>query len=388
MTVTQATLDVNSLEVCEARLSCIHFVPLLGLLRSRTAAAIKHQFLLKDTEFAKEYDVLPKDDHTDLPWSGGYGNLFWKRYVPNRRADQLWRGLVPLKFDLSSIIGSVGLSDGTVDASVFLYPWGMGILIDVLLKASHPLTSTVDRLQDIRNRPAIDWNIGTEAGQASPAGLASKIRDVLLPIIYGDGFSADDFGEQFTVATITDAAEVDWNDPIPEGGALHRVLEGLTGWKAKWQSIQPNAGSLQSCRIASASAPAGHIVYGKSRSRTVWFPGSFRTVSNYPNTLSCYHQNLSMATLHTEALCVLAEDAAAPLTAGGSLLNASATYRSCARLAAGLLGRLHGRKSDESVSDKPPTYRSGSVRAQIQLHRDAINKIRGGLLANGTPLDA
>ena len=141
-------------------------------------------------------------------------------------------------------------------------------------------------------------------------------------------------------------------------------------------------------KMPSASAPAGHIVYGKSRSRAVWFPANFRSVADYPETLRCYHQNLSMATLHTEALCVLAQDAASQLSVQASLADFSVTYRNCARLAAGLLGRLHGRKSDESVGTKPSTYRSGSVRTQILLYKDEIDKLRLALLAPGTPLDA
>jgi len=95
-----------------------------------------------------------------------------------------------------------------------------------------------------------------------------------------------------------------------------------------------------------------------------------------------------MAALHTEALCVLAQDASGQLSAQGALAEFSLTYCNCAMLAAGLLGRLHGRKSDESTPAKPLTYRSGSVRRQILSHKDEINLLRTTVLAGGTALDA
>ena len=85
---------------------------------------------------------------------------------------------------------------------------------------------------------------------------------------------------------------------------------------------------------------------------------------------------------------MLAQDAAAQLSTRGSLSGFSVTYRNCAQLAAGLLGRLHGRKADESPGKKPLTYRSGSVRSQILNYKDDVSQLRVSLLAGGTALDA
>ncbi len=389
MIVMQNTLDVNNFELREARLSCIHFVPMLALLQARNPPEIACKFLLDDVSYTNAYGQAIKGVAPwQLPWRDGYAKLFWRRYAPNSSLDELRRALVPIEFNLSSAISFLKLADGKVDARAFVYPWGIGILIDISFNRSLPLAKAVDRLIEIRNRSSVAWKIGSSSGAASPAGVASEIQKCLIPTLYGADINTEGLGEQFSIATVVDAADIVVTDPIPENGSLHQVLEGLVGWKSKWGLIQPEANSLVKFKMPSASAPAGHIVYGKSRSRAVWFPANFRSVADYPETLCCYHQNLSMATLHTEALCVLAQDAASQLSVQASLADFSVTYRNCARLAAGLLGRLHGRKSDESVGTKPSTYRSGSVRTQILLYKDEIDKLRLALLAPGTPLDA
>ncbi|MGH9606411.1 MAG: hypothetical protein ACRD3N_12025 [Terracidiphilus sp.] len=389
MILTQSMLDVNTIELREARLCCMHFMPALALLQSRNPPAIPCSFLLDDVSFVNEYVAAIRNERfSRLPWRDGYAKLFWNRYIPDTTPGGLRRALVPIEFDFGSVVASLALSDGKVDARAFLYPWGMGILIDITFKLTLALDLAVSRLIEIRNHSNIAWKMGSDAGTASPAVLASEIRRHLAPVIYGADVEMENAGEQFSVATVIDASDQTVTDPIPENGPVHYALEGLTGWKPKWKIIQPETNALVTCRIPGASAPLGHILYGKSRSRAVWFPANFRSVADYPDTLSCYHQNLSTASLHTEALCALAQDAAAQLATRGSLADFSVTYRNCAQLAAGLLGRLHGRKSDESMGMKPPTYRSGSVRAQILNYRDDVNRVRLALLAGGTTLDA
>jgi hypothetical protein len=389
MIVTPSTIDLNTFQVRQARVSCLRFLPLREPLRARTPPDIVCPFLLDDVAFTNQYAEAAKGaSGFRLPWGGGYAQLFWDRYVPSEKPDELWRALVPVEFDLSPVMTSLQLADGKVSAKAFLYPWGIGFLIDVAVEHTLPLAATVDRLIEIHNRPSISWNTGTETGKASPSELASEIQKRVLPLLYGKGIEPEELGEETSIATIVDADNINVTEAIAEGGPLHYVLAGLAGWKAKWKVIQPAPGSLEDCRIASASAPAGHILYGKGRSRAIWFPADFSSASDYPDTLNCYHRNLSMATLHTEALCVLAQDAAAQLALRGSLVDVSIAYYNCARLAAGLLGRLHGRKSDDSPVAKPTTYRSGSVRAQIRIHKDEIDRLRLALLAGGTPLDS
>jgi hypothetical protein len=63
-----------------------------------------------------------------------------------------------------------------------------------------------------------------------------------------------------------------------------------------------------------------------------------------------------------------------------------AMYRECARLTAGILGRLHGKKKDDDIGEKPDIYRSGSIRTQVQLSKNDINDVRAEFKM--LPLDA
>src|SRR5260370_32695128 len=145
-------------------------------------------------------------------------------------------------------------------------PGGFEFGINFSFKRALPLVLEVNRLAEIRNRPSIIWKIGADSGAASPAGVASEIKERLIQIIYGKNIDPGVLSEQFSIATIIDAADIVVTDPILESGPLHYALEGLTGWKPKWKIIQPEQKSLETCKIPSASAPAGHILYGKSRS--------------------------------------------------------------------------------------------------------------------------
>lgn len=389
MIMNQATLDVNQYELYEVRLSCIYFMPALGPLRTRNVPAIPCAFLLDDGGFTGEY-ARSATETARFPWLNQYARLFWKLYAPQMQPDDLRRALAPIEYDLSSIVSSLTLEGGAAVAKALLYPWGVGMLIDITMKPAMglALNAAVDRLIAIRNRANIAWKMGTDSGMASPGGVAAEIWKRLAPALYGASAPQEPAGEQFSIVTVVDATDLVVTDAIPAGGPIHHALEGMTGWKQQWKNIQPDANSLTTYRIPSATAPVGHILYGKTRTRAVWFPGNFRRVAAYGDTLACFHQNLSTATLHTEALCVLIDDAAAQLTAHGSLIDCSLAYRNCTQLAAGLLGRLHGKKTDETKGTKPATYRSGSVRAQILDHKDNVNQVRIAVLASKTALDA
>lgn len=391
----QTGVQVNPVTLHEARMSFIHFMPALAAYRSVTPPTTPCKFLFSEKNLLAEYALALKQQGgaSRAPWfaapgEDGYGKLFWRNYFSDKSPAGMRRALVPIDYDLGAVVSSLTLPDSKVAARAYLYPWGIGVLLDLTLQGPWPLNKAVDLMLDIRNRSRISWKMGSDSGMATPEELAGEIRKRLEGVLYGNGVQHEDGGEQLSIVTVTDGENVAATDAIVEGDPIHRALEGLTGWNRLWESIVPKAGSLKDCQIASRSAPAGHSLYGKDRTRAVWFPGDFRSVADYPFTLSCYHQNLSAATLQTEAMCVLVQDAAAVLRRAGSLAQAFSGYRDSAKIAAGVLGRLHGRKSDDAKGTKPPTYRSGSLRAQILNYKDDVNLLRTSLLNPPTPLDA
>jgi hypothetical protein len=385
--MNQTSPQVNPITVKELRMSFLHFMPAMALLQSRKPPDIPFPFLVNDVDFQEEYaKALAGGTALRTPWRDGYGKLFWFRYLPTRNPYEMWRALVPLDYDLAPQVTSLVLGDGSVAVGAYLYPWGIGMIVDVTLQGPLLLNDAVNRALEIRSKAKIQWKFDTKSGSSSPTGLAAAIRERLGTAVYGDKVAPAELSELFSVVTVTDAAGVVSTDPIAENGPIHCALEGLAGWNPHWATITPT--SLPAGKISARQAPAGHILYGKRRGRAVWFPGDFRNVAAYADTLSCYHQNLSMCSLQTESLCQLAQDAATELRNKGSLDAFSTTYRDCAQLAAGILGRLHGKKTDESASQKPKIYRSGSVRTQIQMYKDDVNLLRHAIPTINSELDA
>ena len=394
--INQPGSQVNAVNVSEVRMSFIHFMPALALLHSLSPPTTPCPFLASDVDFQNEYERALANEignapagstSSRTPWWNGYGKLFWARNVPNRNSYDMGRALVPIDYNLAPYVTNLTLANGTVTLSAYLYPWGIGVLVDVTLVGSWPLNDAVNLIVDIHNSPKIQWTFDNASGTASPAGLAAALRTRLGAVIYGGNVAQETAGDQFSIVTVIEAANVLATDPIVENGPIHYAIEGMTGWKRNWHEIPPKPNSLVESRISSSSAPIGHIMYGKGRrARAVWFPADFRPAVGYPDTLSCYHQNLSVASLHTEALCVLAQDAAAQLQSQGSLAAFSVAYRNYAQLAAGILGRLHGKKTDDS-SVRKPLYRSGSIRSQILIYKDEVNQLRLAIPSINSPLD-
>lgn len=397
--VGQTGAQVNPIQVTEMRLSVIRFMPALGLLHSLDTTKMPCTFLSGDVDFQNQYEVALENESLGAsnssttvrtPWWCGYGRLFWIRTVPDRNPYAMGRAIVPFDYNLTPYVKSLTLTDGTADVTAYLFPWGIGILVDAKLVGAWALKDAVNLLVDFHNSPRIQWTFDNANGKASPAGMAAAVCTRMWPLIYGDAISQEPAGDEFSIATVIEAAGVKATDPIAENGPIHYALEGMVGWKRKWYEIPPKANSLVSSRISSASAPVGDIVYGKTRSRAIWFPGEFRPAVGYPDTLPCYHQNLSIASLYTEALCVLAQDAASQLRSQGSLSAYSAGYRTYAQLAAGILGRMHGKRTDDSDPDaekKVRVYRSGSIRSQILTSKDDVNLLRLGIPSINKPLD-
>jgi hypothetical protein len=374
--MNQTTPQVNSITLNELRMSFIQFMPALALLHAKKPPQIACPFLLNDVDFQTELSkALAGGTTFRTPWRDGYGKLFWFRYLPKSRSPyEMWRALVPLDYDLAPYISSLTLNDCIVAVGAYLYPWGMGTIVDVTLQKPLDLYAAVRRALEIKTKARIEWKFDTKSGTSSPTGLADALRERLGTVLYNETLAPENPSELFSVVTVTDATGVTPTDPIVETKEIHRSLEALAGWNQSWEYMDLKP--LADGKISTRQLAAGAMLYGRSRGRVGWFPDNFRSVASYPDRLSCYHQNLTMCSLHVESLCALAQDAAAELRNNGSLASFSDNYRRCAQLAAGRLGKLHGKKTDETKEAKPQTYRSGSIRAQIQLYKDDINRLR------------
>jgi len=373
--MNQAAPEVNSIIVNNIRLSLIQFLPAMGLLKARQSAAVPFSFLFSGAEFRRKFtEALNAGTSLRPPWRDSYGKLFWARYLPAelRTEYQAWRALVPLDYDFVHKDSGPPLKDCQAQVRTYLYPWGIGLIVDFGCKGPMPLFDAVDRAFE---------------AQRKARGMLQSILKGVRADAYADA-SKETAGNVFSIVTIVDATGVSPEVEIDPKGPIARAIEGLAGWNPSWRNMQLE--DLEKGAITIRQSPAGHMLYGKERGRVVWFPDNFRSTDpfRYRGTLACYHQNLTVASLHAESLCQIAQDAAAELNKTNALAPFSATYVETARLSGGLLGRLHGRRDGVTDKKKPETYRSGSVRTQILVYKDDVNTVRNKLVIPPSALDA
>jgi hypothetical protein len=374
--MNQPAVQVNTISVNEIRVSLIQFVPAAALLRTLPVRAIPFSFLLSAADYQTKFEnAVPDGGDLRPPWRDAYGKLFWARYLPktDRSALTAFRALVPFDYDLQQQDLAQPTNNCEVQVRAFLYPWGIGLLVDFACHGSLALLDAVARAFEVRRK--------------AESGILPALRGSLHTSLYGANIPLENPAPLFSVVTVTDGAGVVAENPIDPKSDVPRALQALAGWNPQWRTM--GLDDLAKGAINIRQSPPAHMLYGKDSGRVVWFPGQFRSTPpapRYPHTLSCYHQNLTIATLHAESLSRMAIDAATLLSQNNSLAKVSYTYTQCARFAAGLLGRLHG-KAEGAQGDKPETFRSGSVRTQIQVHRVAVDAVRMELLTPPTKLD-
>lgn len=344
------------MKITDMRFSFIQVECLAEPLHALKPPKIPFDFLLSGPRYEQEFaDAIKGGGKCAPPWRGGYGRLFWKRYIQKKPAStkELWRAMVPLYYEPNDIVRADWLN-GKVTLRAYLYPWSIGFIVDITAAGSLTIKEAVQLGLQAQQLNKYKIAIGGGQQEASLPGLVETLLTAIRSNVYGPGITGQT-GEMFSIVTVLDAEEVDDKEPLAEGSLLHHALEGLVNWNVHWETTPPK--NINERKIETKQSPPSHVLYGGRRGRVVWFPASFRRNPLYANTLTCYHQNLTVASLQTESLCRLAKDTADRLALSPSFANASVAYQTCAKLAAGLLGRLYGGTLD--------TYRSHSLRDQV-----------------------
>jgi hypothetical protein len=215
----------------------------------------------------------------------------------------------------------------------------------------------MERAFDARKNGAytLTWKNGAVenlALEALTARLFQYVRELMLGANANPGARA---ANPFTIATVTRGDGVDENASLAPEGEIHRVLHGLCRWSETWQN-DAGLDSPEKANLLKGAHPNGHLLYASKNGRAVWFPEHFKSADKKPHRLGCYHRNLTLLSLQTEALIQSVKPA------GDAL----------AKPAAWLLGRLYGGKA---------TYKSASARAQIDAdnQRAMIEQVRAHL---------
>ena len=347
----------------QVRLSFIQFESLADHLAPLSPPAIKYGFLLNEALYQKQ--ILFLSGQMGL---GDYASWFWFYYLKKKLAssakpNEAWHGLLPFRTAEETLVATAGL-DGTASASAYLYPWGIGLVLEIEAKGAWELNDAVDFVLGARRTGK--YQRKTDATPRSLGNMMGALIEDVRKTVYGPDIPAGQTSEVFSIVTVVDAEQGDLAQPIPEKQALHRALDALTTWSPTWKANTLN--DLSASLIETKRAPAAHALYGGKRGRVVWFPALFGSASA---SLGNYHMNLTMATLQVESLCQLAIHASGQFEAGTNLGACSVTYGDCVRLAAGALGRLYGGTD---------TYRTNSVHVQIgRSYLEPVNRIRAAV---------
>jgi hypothetical protein len=337
------------------------------------------------------------------PWPKPAGQLFWARYLESSSLDNLsggqaWRALVPLraKFPCAVTPGQ-WLANVPVPVEVtalpeaFIYPHGVAFVLTFVARVLRtnppgPGLSLFDAVElafkirldrfgvawkgDAGLFSAVQWPAG--AGEMKLQELADKALAAVRTAAYGPAAPGSaPVIDPFTICTVVRGSGVDPAQPVDDD--TRRALEAVTGWSLDWRTDP--LPDLATRRIETKTA-LPNVLYGRRKARAVWFPKRF-TDPNEPPSISCYHRNLTFASLQIESLSGLAAATVAELLSNSQL---DSGLRDCARQAGGALARLYSGGGPQKKS-----YRSMSPRVQIEQNGFVadINRVRQDLSVGG-----
>jgi hypothetical protein len=326
-------------------------------------------FLGMPGQFAKKFGELKaggSSPELGLPWQKRRGHHFWKYYFAGRHAGDIagndaWKSRVPLrnKTAVKIVMEPPKPEDpqgAKVTFEIFYTPQGLGLVANAYYKGEDTLAEDIVQLAHaVRYRYRFRTDAGHGGGGMSLESAADHALATARKPAFGDAEAFSGHNQPFTIATFvhgqTDTPEV------AEGSAVHRVLEALTGWNQDWPKMPLDNASLASARLAIHRQSNNDILYGRANGRAIWLPREFsRPHPADPPRLSCYHRNLTLASLQAMSLGERVD-----LVAGrhqrGETVPPLLLQR--AREAAYVLDRL-------GTGDPKATYRTMSVDAQIK----------------------
>jgi hypothetical protein len=359
------------MKINEMRLSLVEVESHADQLRSFAPLSIPFRFVLDSGLYQEEFTrALNEQGFARAPWGSGYGRRFWTCY--NEKSSptpkDLWESLVPFQLAAEAKVTAPGLK-GSARARAYLYPWGIAAMLDLGIREPIDIEQAVTHSISIRRNDQMEMTFNATIEKGSASALLTAVRHDVRELAYGPGTAEGTCTDRFSIVTVLDGEGAPTDQAVTENSALHKQLNGFARGIPNWKTVPPDP--LAGNAIATRPASPGSILFGTRRGRAVWFPESFTSAGpDFKNSLRCYHQNLTMATLHTEALCVLGKNAAAWLAAGTAHIAWPVNYDRCARNAAGLLGRLNGGR-------KAGTYGSRSMQHQIKKTYEAdVNTLR------------
>lgn len=305
----------------------------------------------------------------ERPWRVPPGQPFWSHYLDARQLPAVkpamaWRALVPFRKQLP-LRGRASWWEFRMVFHGFFYPHGIALVIDVSSRAGLGLEETVGRAMELRTGRELDVQIPEGVKKGSLAEIANDVLGQLGTLFLGRAPQFEQVSEEpFTVFTPVEASDGDADLRPFDDLELHKALEGVTSWNVHWKNTNPTPQKQAALPIP--PAPDNHVLYGTRRGRAVWFPHDFAPTKNKVRNLSVFHRDLVLTSMQVDSLSGLLKATSEYQSRGEKL---QIVHRDCARVAAGLVGRLYGQVAPfESSSPRYQMNQNGYV--------DVANRLR------------
>jgi hypothetical protein len=355
---------VPTIQIQELRVTLIWVETNLALLANVPPRGAPWLFLGRPIQYARKFDdvrggkLLPSV--LTLPWDKAESTSFWTYYSEGRlgsiKGATAWNLLVPLRRKLEPV-PVVPKGWGRFHCDGFFYPHGLGLTVTAVRTAPAGASLTLDEAVAaafaVREQPfEVQW-----PGQGAVPRILDRFALENLAALRQTAFGPNAAeGDRpmlpFTIVTVIRGVGSDQSADPATDADLAKALWGLASWDKDYHKVrQPD---LNSGLIHIRTSPPNHILYGRKRSRVVWFPTKFADSAPSKPSLSCYHRNLSFNSLQIESLGGLIAATAAQMRTNLKLV---AWSQSAAALnASKVLARAYGGKG---------TYASWSSHVQI-----------------------
>jgi hypothetical protein len=358
-----------TVEVSQFRLSMIWTEAFPFVLDGKANVADDRLFLGRSTQYVARFEReqrlirqapyrrnLPGGD-LHLPWPGPWGQRFWMHYLGGMPPGQVegtsaWNALVPFREKTPGSVNARWLP-GSVSHETFLYPHGLGFILNVMFRPRGPvsLTRAIQSAFAARRDRTFSLSLdGTRRSLVSEA-LAADMMDRARAALSSDQ-APTRFRkwEPFCVLTVISATGADSRKPPPPD--VVAALDAATSWRRGWDLASPPL--LGEDNRLPAGAP-GDLVYAGWQGRAVWFPRLFDP-GREQHALGCFHRNLALLSLTVASLSALVLMTDRLIKAGDDI---PVRMHECVANAVRLLDDLkEGRRAS--------TYRSHSPRHQME----------------------
>jgi hypothetical protein len=274
-------------------------------------------FLGMPGQFAKKFaDLKAANGGTtelQIPWRKPRGQRFWKHYFAGQHAgdiagDLAWRNRVPLRSKSAVQVvveppEQAELQGVKVTFEVFYMSQGLGLVANAYYRGSAKSAEEITRLAHaVRGRYRFSLKAPEESGAMSLLSAAEHVLATVRRRSFGSADAWSGHNQPFTIATFV-CGKTDTPNVAADSG-VHRALEGLTNWNDDWESTSLSQASLQSGKLEAVfKRNPNDLIYAREKGRAIWLPREFtKPPPADPPRLSCYHRNLTLASLQALSL--------------------------------------------------------------------------------------